>query len=116
MSGTWTTVPSVRASVPQCTGGPSQLQNTRKKNEKEIKCYFQVIKLSNEKILKESHKYKMNVLNATELCTLFKKLHALWNPVPLYVIFILPFCLSVRFLVDFFFFEEIDKLFLNFIT
>ena len=104
MSGTWTTVPSVRASVPQCTGGPSQLQNTRKKNEKEIKCYFQVIKLSNEKILKESHKYKMNVLNATELCTLFKKLHALWNPVPLYVIFILPFGLSVRFLVDFFFF------------
>lgn len=115
MSGAWTTVPSVSASAPRCTGGPSQLQNTRKKNEKERKRYFQVIKLSNEKILKESHKYKMNVLNVTELCTLFKKLHALWNPVLLHVIFILPFCLTVRFLVDVFFLRKL-KLILNCIT
>ena len=43
MSGTWMAVPNVSTSVPHCTGGPSQLENTRKKNEKEINHYFQVI-------------------------------------------------------------------------
>ena len=65
--------PSVSTSVPRCTGGPRQLGNARKKNEKEIKRGFQVIKSSSEKILKESHKCKMNVLNATELYTLLKE-------------------------------------------
>ena len=36
MSGTWMAVPNVSTSVPRCTEGASQLENTRKKNEKEI--------------------------------------------------------------------------------